>query len=301
MMTARDPWVNMLRTTVACFAAGVGGADAVTVQPFDACLGLPDGFSRRIARNTQALLLEESHLARVIDPAGGSWYVEQLTDELAQAAWAWFTEIERAGGIVAALDSGLVADRIDRDLGRPRPKRIARRSDPITGVSEFPNLERAAARSRQPAPAGPGGWTAAGTPVCRGLRGAARRRRRAGQTRPTVFLATIGPVAAHTARATFAANLFAAGGIATVTSGAGSRCRPRSPRRSPASGLTVACLCSTDKLYADRPRPSRPRSDGRGRAPGLAGRPAEGVSPGSTPTCSRAATRSPCSTRRWPT
>src|SRR5918997_3621895 len=106
MTTKRDPWVNMLRTTVACFAAGVGGADVVTVQPFDAALGLPDAFSRRIARNTQNLLVEEAHLARVLDPGGGSWYVESLTDALATAAWDWFTEIERAGGLAAALGSG---------------------------------------------------------------------------------------------------------------------------------------------------------------------------------------------------
>jgi methylmalonyl-CoA mutase len=109
MTTRHDPWVNMLRTTVACFAAGVGGAEVVTVQPFDAALGLPDPFARRIARNTQSLLVEEGSLARVVDPAGGSWYVESLTEDLAQAAWAWFTEIERAGGLVAAQSSGVGA------------------------------------------------------------------------------------------------------------------------------------------------------------------------------------------------
>ncbi len=112
MMTRRDPWVNMLRTTVACIAAGVGGADSVTVLPFDAALGLPDAFSRRIARNTSSILMAESHLARVIDPAGGSWYVERLTDDLCQAAWAWFQEIERAGGQEKALDDGLIAERL---------------------------------------------------------------------------------------------------------------------------------------------------------------------------------------------
>ncbi|CAM5641340.1 methylmalonyl-CoA mutase OS=Streptomyces alboniger OX=132473 GN=CP975_01910 PE=3 SV=1 [Streptomyces alboniger] len=98
MMTRRDPWVNMLRTTVACLGAGVGGADAVTVLPFDHSLGLPDAFARRIARNTSTILIDEFHLARAIDPAGGSWYVERLTDELARAAWAFFQEIERAAG-----------------------------------------------------------------------------------------------------------------------------------------------------------------------------------------------------------
>src|SRR3712207_3945534 len=114
MTTQRDPYTSLLGTTVACFAAGVGGADAVTVQPFDAAIGLPDAFSRRIARNTQSLLVEEGALARVLDPAGGSWYVESLTDALARAAWDWFTEIERAGGLAAALSSGLVRDQIGR-------------------------------------------------------------------------------------------------------------------------------------------------------------------------------------------
>ncbi|MDQ4037159.1 MAG: methylmalonyl-CoA mutase subunit beta, partial [Actinomycetota bacterium] len=139
MMSRRDPWVNMLRTTVACFAAGVGGADAVTVTPFDAALGLSDSFARRIARNTQTLLMEEGHLARVLDPAGGSWYVESLTDQLATAAWDWFTEIERAGGLARALSDGLIAERIAA-VWAARRNRLAERTDAVTGVSEFPNL-----------------------------------------------------------------------------------------------------------------------------------------------------------------
>ncbi|MFF1798923.1 methylmalonyl-CoA mutase subunit beta, partial [Kitasatospora sp. NPDC058263] len=153
MMTERDPWVNMLRTTVACLAAGVGGADAVSVQPFDSAVGLSDAFARRIARNTQAILLEESHLARVVDPAGGSWYVERLTDELAHAAWAWFQEIERAGGQQAALGSGLVGERIAATWAE-RSVALAKRREPITGVSEFPNLGEQPL-VREPAPAGP--------------------------------------------------------------------------------------------------------------------------------------------------
>jgi len=108
MMSRRDPWVNMLRTTVATLAAGVGGADSVTVLPFDHALGLPDAFARRIARNTSTILVEESHLARVIDPAGGSWYVERLTDELAHAGWEFFQWIEGLGGQAAALRAGSV-------------------------------------------------------------------------------------------------------------------------------------------------------------------------------------------------
>ncbi|MGI5162922.1 methylmalonyl-CoA mutase family protein [Spirillospora sp. CA-253888] len=243
MMTRRDPWVNMLRTTVACFAAGVGGADAVTVQPFDARLGLPDDFARRIARNTHTLLLEESSLARVVDPAGGSWYVERVTEDLANAAWTWFTEIEKAGGAAAALESGLIAGRLAATWERRR-KDIARRKAPLTGVSEFPNLaERLPERA--PAPERPGG----GLPVVRyaqdfeALRDRSDAHAEATGARPKVYLATLGPVAVHTARASFAANLFQAGGIETVSG---------PPEDFAASGATVACLCSGDKVYAEQ-------------------------------------------------
>ncbi|WP_345023737.1 methylmalonyl-CoA mutase subunit beta [Actinomadura keratinilytica] len=245
MMTRRDPWVNMLRTTVAAFAAGVGGADAVTVQPFDVRLGLPDDFSRRIARNTQTLLLEESSLARVVDPAGGSWYVERLTEDLAQAAWDWFTRIEKAGGLAAALESGMVAERLAATWERRR-RDIARRKAPLTGVSEFPHLdEKLPERDPAPAPDAPGG----GLPVVRYaqdfevLRDRADAHAERTGARPRVFLATLGPVAVHTARATFAANLFQAGGIETVAG---------PPEEFAASGTAVACLCSSDALYEER-------------------------------------------------
>jgi len=247
MTTRRDPWVNMLRTTVACFAAGVGGADVVTVQPFDAALGLPDSFSRRIARNTQSLLVEEGHLARVLDPAGGSWYVESLTDSIARAAWDWFTEIERAGGLAAALDSGLVRDRIAAAWDE-RAKRLATRKDAITGVSEFPNLtEKLPARE-------PYAWAApsGGLPKVRAAQEfeALRDAADAAAQRPTVYLATIGPIARHTARAAFAANLFQAGGLQTPSGDGASGLA--------GAGTTVACICGTDKDYGteEGPRPA---------------------------------------------
>jgi methylmalonyl-CoA mutase len=112
----------------------------VTVLPFDAAIGLPDAFARRIARNTHAILLEESKVAGVIDPAGGSWYVEAHTDSLARAGWAWFTELERAGGIVAALDSGLVDERIAATRDE-RNRRLAEGEESITGVTVYPNKD----------------------------------------------------------------------------------------------------------------------------------------------------------------
>jgi methylmalonyl-CoA mutase len=236
MVTARDPWVNMLRTTVAAFAAGVGGADAITVAPFDAALGLPDPFARRIARNTQSLLLEESHLGRVLDPAGGSWYVESLTDALAHAAWELFTELERAGGYAAALSSGLVAERAAAAWAA-RSKRIATRKDAITGVSEFPNIAEKLP-DRRPAPAVPSGG---GLPRVRAAQVFEDLRDRADEPgdRPTVYLATLGKPAAHTARLTFATNLFQAGGLAT----------PSGDGASELGGATVACICGSDKDY----------------------------------------------------
>ena len=238
MVTRHDPWVNMLRTTVACFAAGVGGADVVTVQPFDAALGLPDAFARRIARNTSSLLVEEGSLARVLDPAGGSWYVESLTAALAEAAWAWFTEIERAGGLAAALSDGLVARRLATAWAE-REQRLATRADAVTGVSEFPNPAEVLP-VRRPAPAPPSG----GLPRVRAAAAFEELRDRveAVKPRPAVYLATIGPVARHTARAGFAANLFAAGGLAT----------PTGDGASGLAGTTVACICGTDRDYAER-------------------------------------------------
>jgi methylmalonyl-CoA mutase len=251
MLTRRDAHGNLLRGTLAGFAAGVGGADAVTVAPFDAALGASESFSRRIARNTQSLLVQESHLARVVDPAGGSWFVESLTRELAAAAWAFFQEIEAAGGAVAALDAGLVAERVAAVRER-REVAAARRTAPITGVSEFADLaEPALPRRELPQP--PGG----GLPRFRPAQRYEAFRDRSDVVladtgaRPRAFLATLGPLAAYTARAGFARNLLQAGGIEAPEAG---------PTESAAevvaafreAGTPVAVLCSTDALYAER-------------------------------------------------
>ncbi|MCX5084948.1 methylmalonyl-CoA mutase subunit beta [Streptomyces sp. NBC_00401] len=241
MMTRRDPWVNMLRTTVATLAAGVGGADAVTVLPFDSAIGVPDGFARRIARNTSTILIEESHLSRVIDPAGGSWYVERLTDELAHAAWEFFRTIEREGGQAAALRSGLVRERL-AETWAARSVRLAERREPVTGVSEFPHLGEKPVE-RVPTEAPPSG----GLPRVRrdeafeALRARSDRHLAATGGRPRVYLAALGPATAHTARLTFAANLLQAGGIEAVTEGTFEE-----------SGAQEVCLCSSDTVYEEQ-------------------------------------------------
>ncbi|NNN34017.1 methylmalonyl-CoA mutase small subunit [Streptomyces sp. S3(2020)] len=265
MMTRRDPWVNMLRATIATLAAGAGGAESVTVLPFDDALGLPDAFSRRIARNTSTILVEESHLARVIDPAGGSWYVERLTDELAHAGWEFFQEIERAGGQAAALRSGLLRDRLAATWAA-RGTKLAKRREPITGVSEFPYLGEKPV-VREPAPAPPSG----GLPRVRrdeayeALRARSDAHLAATGARPRIFLAALGPAAAHTARLTFAANLFQAGGIEPVTEGAFED-----------SGASEVCLCSSDALYEEQASQTAQAVKAAGASHVfLAGRPAE--------------------------
>ncbi len=155
MTTRQDPWNNMLRTTLAAFAACVGGADAITVRPFDAAIGRPDALARRIARNTPALIVEESHVAKVIDPAGGAWYVESFTEEIAAAAWARFQRIEAAGGITEVLRDGVVAER----LAASREARVAELlsgADSIVGVTVFPPTEEKSP-VRAPLPELPGG------------------------------------------------------------------------------------------------------------------------------------------------
>ncbi len=244
MMTQRDPWVNMLRSTLAAFGAGVGGADTVLVLPFDVAItggfpGMATSFSRRIARNTQLLLLEEAHIGRVLDPAGGSWFVEDLTEQLAQQAWQHLQEIEARGGLVDARD--YLADQI-AEVAERRIDDIAHRRTAITGVSEYPNL------AEPPLP-----HTDSGPTIQRYAAGFEALRDRSDVylertgSRPQVLLLPLGPLAEHNIRATFAANLLTSGGIEAVNPGpveAGGVAQAVST-----AGTDVAVICGTDKRY----------------------------------------------------
>jgi len=252
-LTDVDPWVNILRGTAATLGAVVGGAESLIIAPFDSAAGLPGDLGRRLARNTQLLLQDESGIGRVLDPAGGSWYIESFTDELAAAAWRFFQRIEAADGPIDAADEigtdiAVVAARRDKD--------IATRRRPITGVSEFPLLGE-----QRPDPvASPEPDTRPPVPVAGHLHQATpwQRRRlaepyedlRAGAGDATVFLANLGPIAVHTARATFAANLFAAGGIRAVTDDGHSDARSAAAAFR-ASGADIACICSSDEVYGE--------------------------------------------------
>lgn len=139
VLTSIDPWVNLLRNTVCCFAGAVGGADSITTAPLDAAIGLGDEFSRHLARNTQVILQEESHLNRVVDPAGGSWFLELLSAQLAGKSWNLLREIEAQGGMIQAATSGWVAEQIAA-VDSTRERDLATRKLVVTGVSEHPDI-----------------------------------------------------------------------------------------------------------------------------------------------------------------
>jgi methylmalonyl-CoA mutase len=258
MLTRRDPYVNLLRATVATFGAGLGGANSVTVLPHTLALGLPDPLARRIARNIQLILLEESNLDKVTDPAAGSGGIEALTRELAQAAWVQFQAIEKAGGLFTALQHNLIQDQV-KEVRDARAKNIARRKDVLTGVSEFPNLREAPATVLQPTPitvasdnAAKSKFTAlapirVAEPFER-LRDRSDTAFAARGARPKVFIANLGTHADFTARATFAKSLFEAGGIEAVDGDGGSDASTIAAAFK-ASGAAITCLCSSDKVY----------------------------------------------------
>ncbi len=245
MMAQRDPWVNMLRCTLAAFGAGVGGADTMLVHPFDVAIpggigGTVPGFARRIARNTQLLLLEESHLGRVLDPAAGSWFVDDLTRQLAESAWADFRSIEARGGFAAAAD--YIEERVTDAADRRRAD-ISHRKTAVTGVNEFPNLTETPVEQIHSLP-GVRRYAA----EFEALRDRSDAFLADHGVRPRVLLLPLGPLAEHNVRATFATNLLASGGIEAVN-----------PGTVEASGIpaavadagvpAVAVLCGTDTRY----------------------------------------------------
>lgn len=301
VLTVRDPYVNILRNTVGVFAAILGGAQVVASVPLDQVVGPADDFTRRVARNTLLILEEEAHLNRVVDPAGGSWFLDRITTDLAAEAWKIFQEIERRGGMLAVLESGWIASEIEAAFA-PRAKDIARRKEGITGVSEFPNvaeepiertipdiaaLRRAAidrvSKKGKAAPASIANFAGMLDAAANGatigqlaralgfhqsparieplparsfaepfeeLRDAADAWQAKHGTRPRVFLANLGPVAHHTARATYSKNFFEAGGF-EVLANEGFRDAPAAAAAFQESGATIAVICSSDKLYPE--------------------------------------------------
>ena len=247
MFSQRDPWVNMLRSTSATLAAVVGGAEAVTVLPHSVASGDADDLARRAARNVQLLLLEESQIARIVDPAGGSWFVESFTQRLTEAAWSEFQRVEAGGGMATALTDGSIQAAVDAAWSEHRAL-LATRAEPVTGVSEFPELNDGLGAADE---AGlDTGW-----PVRRlaepfeALRDAADR----ANQRPAVFIAALGSLADHTARSSWTTNLLAVGGIVAIGGDAEGAASPiEAEARFVESGCAVAVVCSSDEFYAER-------------------------------------------------
>lgn len=258
MMTRVDPWVNVLRSTVAVFSAVTGGADHVSVLPHTRAKGLPDAEAQRLTRNLQLVLQEESHLGAVDDPAGGSGGIEALTDALCKESWSLFQSIEKQGGIVATLTNGSFAGEIAA-IRDKRALSTASAQAPITGTSSFPNLEEKSPTVSFPIPED---WASAYQeefqPVrlsepFEALRDTAAKQAANGN-QPSVFLANIGPLAAHNARTNFAANFLAAGGIKT-SSGGSSLSEDQIVAEFVESSAPLACLCASDDLYASEAVP----------------------------------------------
>jgi methylmalonyl-CoA mutase len=251
-LSARDPWVNMLRVTTQVFSAVLGGADLVTPNAFDQSLGAPSALGRRVARNTGLVLREESSLGKVADPAGGSYFFDTLTDALAREAWRRFRAMEAEGGVVVALESGRLAARLDAAWHK-RLEDIAKRKVPILGVSEFANLGESLPRpppqtpQTQPTPHANAVPTDARLPVRSDAEAfeSLRARADAKTPAPEALLVTLGTLAESRPRAGFAAGFLAAGGIASRESNEDARALAADP-----CACLCACLCGTDERYA---------------------------------------------------
>ncbi len=273
MLTRYDAWTNMLRNTASAFAGAVGGVNTLTIRAFNEALGTPEELGRRIARNTQVIAMEESQLGRVADPTGGAWFTENFSENLATKAWEEFQKIEDEGGFVSSLVNENLQIRVD-NTRQARAKDIAKRKVPITGVSEFPTLENidapvadavtvtpraetssdGLAHVLDTVPASGKDLTTVKPLTAISLAAPYEALRDAALTQakpPKIFLATLGPLAEFTARADFARNLFAAGGLAAADAPVPPKDVPELVAAFKASGALIACICGTDARYAD--------------------------------------------------
>lgn len=314
--TVYDPYVNMLRTTTESFSAVMGGCNSLHVGHFDEPLRQPDAFSRRISRNTHLILQQECHFTQPIDPAGGSWYVEYLTNEIAKRAWKQFQEIEQQGGVLAVLQSGTIQEQIEA-IAQQRAANIAKRKDVFVGTNMYANLtekpldipavdqqairqartqaiaahrastdqaacQTALERLRGAAATSPALVDAAiaaaaagatlgdirgavrtdepmsitpvrihrGTQQFESVRAASEASRQQTGTLPRVFLANLGPIPQHKARADFTTGFFQTGGF-EVLQNQGFATPDEAAQAAIESGAPIVVICSTDATYPD--------------------------------------------------
>lgn len=259
--TKYDPHVNMLRTTTETLSAVLGGADSIEVGPYDEVFTTPQEFSRRVARNQQLLLSEECGLANVIDPAGGSWYVENLTWELANKAWEYFRLIEDKGGLAHAIADGFV----QQDLAAVHTKKtdaLCKRQLKMVGTNMYANVNepmppagKCHACGTKPACSAP---AVSATPLTKerlalpfeNMRDAMEQFVQKSGRRPAVFAAGFGPAGQYKARADFSRGFFEVAGLAFSEEGS-MECPVQAAQKAVDSGAEIVVICSTDATYPD--------------------------------------------------
>jgi methylmalonyl-CoA mutase len=254
-----DPYVNLLRTTTEAFAAAVGGVDSLLTQPFNQPFAAePDAFARRIARNQQIILQEEANLTQLTDPAAGAYYAEWLTDQLAQAAWTLFQEIEAQGGMVAALQAGLPQKWVEA-TAVARTANLAKRKSVLVGVNQYANVgEPVAVNSKRSSVSGEQSpianlQIAPIQPIrlaepFEALRDWSEAYGVRNGRRPQIFLANMGPLRQHKARADFTRGFFEVGGFEILDAG-GFEGVETAVAAALAANAPAVVICSTDDTY----------------------------------------------------
>ncbi|GHS92893.1 methylmalonyl-CoA mutase [Synergistales bacterium] len=253
--TVYDPYVNLLRNTTEAFSAVLGGVDGLTVVPFDAAIRASDEFSRRVARNSQIMLQNEFHLREPIDPAGGSWYLESLTDELSRHIWAEIQKVEGKGGIVACIKDGYVQSEIGEIL-QQRLKKLATRADRALGTNMYPNVAETPLTGdklipiniKEPeiTPLLPHRWTE----QYEEMRGRTESFKAKTGSNVRVFLANMGHIPQHKARADFITGFMEVANFDIIKND-GHATVEECAEAAVKSGGDVAVICSTDATYPE--------------------------------------------------
>ena len=257
--TVYDAYVNMLRTQTEAMSASIGGADSITVLPFNAAYEASNEFSDRIARNQQLLLKEESHISKIVDPAAGSYYIEELTAALAENAWKLFIDVQEKGGFIAALREGFIQAEVKK-MAAKRDGNVATRRENLLGVNQFPNFTEKVEGELDAAVFAPVDLTAEGAEIetLKPYRGAQAFEALRYKTdvyaktnkRPLAFMLTIGNLAMRKARAQFACNFFAVAGF-DVLDNNGFKTVEEGVEAAQKAGAAIVVICSSDDEYAE--------------------------------------------------
>ena len=257
--TVYDAYVNMLRTQTEAMSASIGGADSITVLPFNAAYEASNEFSDRIARNQQLLLKEESHISKIVDPAAGSYYIEELTASLAENAWKLFIDVQEKGGFIAALREGFIQAEVKK-MAAKRDGNVATRRENLLGVNQFPNFTEKVEGELDAAVFAPVDLTAEGAEIetLKPYRGAQAFEALRYKTdvysktnkRPLAFMLTIGNLAMRKARAQFACNFFAVAGF-DVLDNNGFKTVEEGVEAAQKAGAAIVVICSSDDEYAE--------------------------------------------------